>query len=320
MKPNTYGAAGVDVARSDRFVDFIKSFNSPAVSKTIGGFSGAFEVDPLRYRHPVFMTTTDGVGTKILIAREMGTFDTIGIDLVAMCVNDLIVCGADPVSFLDYIACARIDEGVLREVVRGVVAGCEQEGCTLAGGETAELPGMYDEGEFDLAGFAVGIADKDRVLPRREEIREGDLIMALPSVGIHSNGLTLARKVVPNSERALRRELLKPTKIFVPELKPLLETGYVLAAAHVTGGGLLDNFRRVVPDGLLPQFDYRWPVPEIFEAIQRLGRVETEEMHRVFNMGIGIAFVVRADKREAIEAVATKANFETIVIGELIRG
>lgn len=318
MKSHTYAGAGVDVERGDRFVELVKSLGSPAVSRAIGGFSGAFEIDTERYRHPTVLTTTDGVGTKILLAHELRRFDTIGIDLVAMCINDLLVCGADPVSFLDYIACGRIDEGVLREVLLGIVAGCEQAGCTLTGGETAELPDMYGEKEFDLAGFAVGIAEREGLLPKSGEVREGDLIMGLPSAGVHSNGLSLARKVVPKSDRTLRAQLLEPTRIYATELKRLLPTGAVLAAAHITGGGLEGNISRIVPAGLAAKLHFDWKVPEIFSAIMRLGRVEEAEMRRVFNMGIGIALVVHSD--EAPRLSEAGAEFGISEIGVVVRG
>lgn len=320
MKPDTYSGAGVDIDRGDRFVDFIRGLPSEAISRTLGGFSGELEIDSARFPHPVLMTTTDGVGTKLLVASRLGQFDTIGIDLVAMCVNDILVSGAEPLVFLDYIACGRIDEDVLHEVMRGIVRGCEMAGCRLSGGETAELPDMYRNGEFDLAGFAVGVAERGRVLPKSGEIQAGDVIMGLPSVGIHSNGLTLARRIIPENEQALWQELLRPTKIYSSEMRILNESGLLRAAAHVTGGGLSGNLSRVIPQGLRARFDRRWPVPGIFEAIQRLGRVDADEMERVFNMGIGVAFVVAADSVSKISELAAENGFEALVIGELLRG
>ncbi len=320
MKPGSYARAGVDIGRGDRFVEFIKGIRSPAVSKGIGGFSGAFEVDPQRYRHPVFLTTTDGVGTKLLVARSLARMDTVGIDLVAMCVNDILVCGAEPVAFLDYIACGRVDEATLEEIMRGIVTGCELAGCSLSGGETAELPDMYAEGEFDLAGFAVGVVERDNLLPKQRQMREGDLVLGLPSVGIHSNGLSLARKVLPKKETTLWAELLKPTKIYAREMTALAKSGLVLGAAHVTGGGLESNFARILPEGLVGSFDFSWPVPGIFDQIQRFGRIQDGEMRRVFNMGIGIAFVVAARDLAAVERLAVEAEFEILRIGELARG
>lgn len=320
MKTGAYSRAGVDIDRGERFVDFIKALPSEAVSKSLGGFSGELEIDLRRFPHPVLMTTTDGVGTKLIVAQRLGRYDTVGIDLVAMCANDLLVSGAEPLVFLDYIACSRIDENVLQALVRGIVTGCELAGCRLSGGETAELPDMYREGEFDLAGFAVGVAERGKVLPRLAEMNEGDVIMGLPSVGIHANGLSLARKVVPERERTLWEELLRPTKIYSREVRALCETGLVLGAAHITGGGLDGNFRRIVPSGLTAQFHYRWSVPEIFDAIQRFGSVAEEEMRRVFNMGIGIAFVVSPGSVSEIARVASDSGFEVLTIGELSRG
>lgn len=320
MKGGSYTGAGVDIGRGDRFVGFIKGIDSPAVSKAIGGFSGAFEVDPKRFRHPVFMTTTDGVGTKILVARRLGRYDTIGIDLVAMCVNDILVCGAEPIAFLDYIACGRIDEGVLGDVVKGIVAGCEEAGCSLSGGETAELPDMYGEGDFDLAGFAIGAAEREKVLPRTARMQAGDVVMALPSVGIHSNGFSLARKAIPESETALWEELLRPTKIYAREMRALAASGSVLGAAHITGGGLVGNLMRILPAGLVPQLDFRWPRPEIFTAVQEMGGIDEAEMRRVFNLGVGVAFVVPAAEESRIKDIAVEGGFETRVIGELVCG
>ncbi len=320
MSAKSYAGSGVDIERGERFVEYIKGMRSQAISPAIGGFAGAFEVDPVRFPHPVFLTTTDGVGTKILVARRLKRYDTIGIDLVAMCVNDILVAGALPVSFLDYIACGRIEESILHEVMKGIVHGCELAECSLSGGETAELPDMYREEEFDLAGFAVGVANRDRLLPKTSEIAQGDLIMALPSAGIHSNGLSLARKVIPAAENDLMSELLKPTRIYTKEMRALLDTHALLAAAHITGGGLHGNLSRVLPEGLSPTFNFRWHVPEVFSAIQRFGKIDTEEMHRVFNMGVGIAFVVHpADKPKVLEAAAS-GGFEVLTIGELIRG
>ena len=266
------------------------------------------------------MTTTDGVGTKLLVARRIGRFDTVGIDLVAMCVNDILVSGAEPLLFLDYIACGRIEESVLHEVMRGIVQGCEIAGCRLSGGETAELPDMYREGEFDLAGFAVGIAERERVLPKTAQMKHGDVVMGLASVGIHSNGLSLARKAIPEKETGLWEELLRPTKIYSREMRILSESGLLRGAAHVTGGGLAGNLSRIVPPGLLARFDRSWPIPEIFAAIQRFGEVDDEEMRRVFNMGIGVAFVVAQDEVSKISRLAMENGFEPLVIGELTRG
>jgi phosphoribosylformylglycinamidine cyclo-ligase len=313
----TYREAGVDIERGDRFVDFIKSIRSKAVDGGIGGFSSALPIDALGLRSPVLMTTTDGTGTKLLVARKLGRYDTIGIDLVAMNVNDLVVCGARPVVFLDYIACGSIDETRMHDVMRGIVKGCEIAGCSLGGGETAEMPDLYGPDDMDLAGFAVGFAEKDGVLPRKAEIRAGDLILGLASSGIHSNGLSLARKIVPESDAATWGEMLTPTLIYVREMLALLATGKLLAAAHITGGGLYGNLRRVIPDALQPRFDFAWKVPRIFHTIQSLGGVSDEEMRRVFNLGIGIAMIARPGDLDALHEAGRSVGAEVLRIGEL---
>ncbi len=313
----SYREAGVDIDRGDRFVDFIRSIRSPAVDGGIGGFSSAIPLEALGMRSPVLMTTTDGTGTKLLVAKALGRWDTIGIDLVAMNVNDLVVCGARPLVFLDYIACGRIDEGRLHEVVRGIVKGCEMAGCTLGGGETAEMPDLYAADELDLAGFAVGFAEKDGVLPRKAEIRRGDLLLGLASSGIHSNGLSLARKLIPADDRAGWEELLVPTRIYVREVLALAATGKLLAAAHITGGGLAGNLQRVIPDGLSPRLDFSWPVPPIFTRIQSLGGISDGEMRRVFNLGVGIALVAHPGDEACLRAAAATAGADLLQIGEL---
>ena len=313
----TYREAGVDIDRGDRFVDFIKSIRSRAVDPGIGGFSSALPLDSLGLTSPVLLTTTDGTGTKILVAKALGRYDTIGIDLVAMNVNDLLVCGARPVTFLDYIACGKIDETRLHEVMRGIVKGCELAGCSLGGGETAEMPDLYAADDIDLAGFAVGLAEKGCLLPRKEEVRHGDLVLGLPSSGIHSNGLSLARKVVPPSERESWEQLLVPTRIYAAEMKALMATGRVLAAAHITGGGLHGNLQRVIPGFLAPRFTFDWPEPPIFDRIRRAGMVGDEEMQAVFNLGIGIALVAHPEDRPALFQAAESRQFTLLDIGTL---
>lgn len=290
MRPKTYQEAGVSIEAGDRFARFIANHPSPAVSRSIGGFAGGFRLDPTTCPDPVVFSTTDGVGTKLLVARALGKFDTIGIDLVAMCVNDLIVNGAKPVQFLDYIAIGHIDADLLETLIQGVIRGCELAECQLAGGETAEMPDVYGPTDFDLAGFAVGVASASQVRPRKEAIRPGDLLLGLPSSGIHSNGLSLARKVLP-IESGLWPELLTPTRIYVRDLVPLFPLDAFKAAAHITGGGLVGNLQRVLPDGLRIELSRDWPRPSIFDAILAAG-VSPDEMERVFNMGIGMVLVV----------------------------
>jgi len=309
-----YSDAGVDINRGDRFVEFIRRIPSPAVDKGIGGFSSVLPLDSLGFRSPVLMTTTDGTGTKLLVARKLGIYDTIGIDLVAMNVNDLIVCGAKPFVFLDYIACGRIHEERMHALMRGIVRGCELAGCRLGGGETAEMPDAYGPDDFDLAGFAVGIAEKDEVLPRREEIRRGDIILGLPSSGIHSNGLSLARKVIPETDLSGWEDLLVPTRIYAREMAILTETHRVLAAAHITGGGLVGNTARVLPEGLFPSFFFDWDEPPVFARLRSAG-VPEEEMRRVFNLGIGVALIVQDHHREELMDAARREGFQLLVIG-----
>jgi phosphoribosylformylglycinamidine cyclo-ligase len=311
---HAYRDAGVDIDRGDRFVEFIKRIPSPAVDRGIGGFSSAFPLDSLGFASPVLMTTTDGTGTKLLVAKKLGIYDTIGIDLVAMNVNDLLVCGAKPIVFLDYIACGRIHEERMHALIHGIVRGCELAGCSLGGGETAEMPDAYGPDDFDLAGFAVGIAEKDAMLPRREEIRRGDVILGLASSGIHSNGLSLARKVIPETDRAGWESLLVPTRIYAKEMSVLTRTRRVLAAAHITGGGLEGNLTRVIPAGLTLRFSFDWEEPPIFAKMRSAG-VPEEEMRRVFNLGIGVALIAHDEHREELQEAAAREGFQLLSIG-----
>ena len=285
------------------------------MSRTIGGFSGAVPLDLRGAREPVLLTTCDGVGTKLLVARELGRYDTVGIDLVAMCVNDLAVCGADPIAFQDYIACGRIDEKILEPVLRGIAAGCELADCPLTGGETAELPDMYAPGDIDLAGFCAGVVDRSSLLPRLGDIREGNAVLAIASSGIHSNGFSLARKVL--DPRTEWDELLTPTRIYVRELRALRATGDVLAAAHITGSGLEGNIPRVLPEGLTADLDYNWPVPAVFGRIQSKAGVSDAEMRRVFNLGLGIVLVAAADAVRRLHRAAESGGFALLEVGRV---
>ena len=321
MPVKSYEEAGVSIDKGDKFASFIGSLKSKAVSRSIGGFAGGIAIDTKKYKNPIMLSTTDGVGTKLMIAQELGIYDTVGIDLVAMSVNDLIVCGAAPQTFLDYIDCGKIHEEVLHQIIKGVVDGCEQAECTLAGGETAEMPDVYGSDDFDLAGFAVGIVDRDKMLPRKKNIRKGDIILGLPSAGIHSNGLSLARKVIDKKDKAGRRELLKPTKIYVKELKKLIAKDNIEAAAHITGGGLTGNLIRTLPKTVKPVFDTTaWEVPEIFKKIQKNGGIDPVEMERVFNMGIGIAMVVKKNNVDDVLSFAKRSKIAIRVIGEIVNG
>ena len=314
MKSHTYAEAGVDVGRGESFAAHIGSLSSSAVASNLGGFAGGMELDLKQWNRPVLLTATDGVGTKLLVAHKLRRYDTVGIDLVAMSANDLLVCGAEPVQFLDYIACGIVNEEILRPVMAGIVRGCELAGCTLTGGETAEMPGMYGEDDFDLAGFALGIVEAEDQLPKHDEMAEGDLLLGIASDGVHSNGFTLLRKGL-RKDSDLWEELLAPTRIYAREMRAIRDL--IFGAAHITGGGMLANISRVVPNGLIPHVSWDWEVPELFARIQRESGIATEEMRRVFNMGAGIVMVARPDRVREIE----QALGEPLVrIGELRRG
>ncbi len=320
MSALDYEKAGVSIRKGDDFAEFIKGIPSKAVSKGLGGFAGGAALDLRGYREPVLLSTTDGVGTKLLVAKKLGRYDTIGIDLVAMSVNDLVVCGAKPLQFLDYIACGRIDEGRLHAVIRGVVDGCEQACCELTGGETAEMPDVYGADDIDLAGFAVGIVERNKMLPKLERMEEGDVLLGMPSAGVHSNGYSLARKAVDPEDAAAWEELLTPTKIYVRELGELISTGRVLGAAHITGSGLQGNVERVVPPGLRPEFSWDWPVPPIFARIREGGGVAEAEMRSVFNMGIGMVVVAKREEAQGLLEIAAAKGIALVRAGELVRG
>ncbi|TVQ39352.1 MAG: phosphoribosylformylglycinamidine cyclo-ligase [Spirochaetaceae bacterium] len=314
-KPHSYRDAGVDIERGDRFARFIAAIDSPAIAESLGGFAGGLPLDLSGYREPLLMSSTDGVGTKLLVAAELGVYDTVGIDLVAMCVNDLLVCGAEPLLFLDYIACGALDESILEPVLRGIVRGCEISGCVLAGGETAELPDMYGPRDIDLAGFAVGIVERSRQLPQRELIRAGDPVLGIASSGLHSNGYSLARRVLPKSCWA---EALTPTRIYAREMGVLRSLSGVRGAAHITGGGLAGNIARVLPDQTTVELNWSWSVPSIFTEIA--AHVTIEEMRRVFNMGIGLAVIVAADAVERVLGAASEHDIALSRIGTVTDG
>lgn len=320
MKPKSYQEAGVDIEKGDAFARYIGSVKSPAVSRGIGGFAGGIEIDTAKYKRPVLLSATDGVGTKLLVAQRLNRFDTLGIDLVAMCVNDLIVCGAEPLVFLDYIATGAINEDQLKQIIDGIIKGCEDAQCVLAGGETAEMPDLYQQSDFDLAGFSTGIVDADRMLPNLDAMNPGDRLFSLPSSGIHSNGLSLARKIVPESRDDLWEQLLEPTIIYVRQLKKIIAEGLISGAAHITGGGLVANTQRILPQGLTPSFLWDWPVPHIFSELQNLGNIETTEMRKVFNMGIGMVLVVPKAKTQDFQNFCEGSLIETRCIGELVHG
>jgi len=309
----TYRDSGVDIDEGDALVERIKPLARrtmrPEVLAGIGGFGGLFEV-PKGYREPVLVVGTDGVGTKLKLAFLAGCHDTVGIDLVAMSVNDVVVCGAEPVVFLDYFATSRLDANEAEQVIRGIAEGCLRAGCALIGGETAELPGFYARGEYDLAGFCVGVVEKSRILDG-SRVKAGDAVIGMASSGLHSNGFSLARKVFEKDLGAhLARELLEPTRIYVKDCLALRDAVDVHAFAHITGGGLPGNLPRVLPDGHRAALRKgSWPVPPIFARIQQAGNLEDAEMLRTFNMGIGMcAIVSRADLPRALGLLAKRGQ------------
>jgi phosphoribosylformylglycinamidine cyclo-ligase len=326
----TYRDSGVDIDRGDTFVEVIKDKLHAQERDNIGLFGGLYDLGGLHYQNPVLVSGTDGVGTKLLLAKMAGLYNSIGIDLVAMCVNDVVTSGARPLFFLDYLATGRLDLTTASEVVDGILSGCRVSGCLLLGGETAEMPGVYGDGDYELAGFTVGIVEKERII-NGKNISEGDLIVGISSSGIHSNGLSLARnalfnvrKYTPNQtvkplKHSLIQELLIPTKIYVSAILDLIDCVPVKGLAHITGGGMYGNIKRVLPEGLDIRIDWGAISPQpIFDLIQRAAGVDEHEMRRTFNMGIGMAVIVAS--RDAGEVVAhLKGNGESArIIGEVL--
>lgn len=322
----TYKQAGVNIDEADSFVQKLKPLvrmtERAEVLSSIGGFSGLFAPRLKGMKKPVLVSSTDGVGTKLIIADLLKKYDTIGIDLVAMNVDDVVVVGAEPLFFLDYIACGKLDKNQLLEVVRGIVRGCREANCALIGGETAELPGLYEPGKWDLAGFCVGIVDADKVIDGCH-CRAGDKVIGLASSGLHSNGYSLVRRVFSEEEIKSQwgKELLKPTKIYTPVILEALKKIKIKAMAHITGGGFYDNIPRVIPEGLQVVIKKgSWLVPSIFQEIQRRGEVAEREMFRTFNMGVGFVVVCSAKEAEAALKLFQKLGQKAWVIGELVRG
>jgi phosphoribosylformylglycinamidine cyclo-ligase len=331
----TYRDAGVDIDEGDRLVDLIKPLARPTlrpeVLAGIGGFGGLFALDVKKYRDPVLVAGTDGVGTKLKLAFLTGRHDTVGIDLVAMSVNDVAVTGAEPLFFLDYFATGKLRAEQAAQVVKGIAEGCRQAGCALIGGETAELPGFYADGEYDLAGFAVGVVERDRILDGRK-VRPGDALLGVASTGLHSNGYSLARKVLlerhalsdrpPELDgRTVGEALLEPTRIYARDILALLERTPVHALAHITGGGLPGNAPRNLPDGTRAVIRAgTWPVPAIFGLIEREGAVPRDEMYRTFNMGLGLVIALPAASAEAARAVLAGRGLPSWVVGAVEPG
>jgi len=327
--PLTYRDAGVDIDAADELVEAIKPLASSTQREGclggLGGFGALFEI-PKRYRNPVLVSGTDGVGTKLKLAFELDRHDTIGIDLVAMCANDVLVQGAEPLFFLDYFATGQLAAGTAQAVISGIAEGCRQAGCALIGGETAEMPGMYSAGEYDLAGFCVGVVEKERVLDGRT-IRPGDVVIGLASSGPHSNGYSLIRHVLERSgsklsqrlaDRSLGDWLLAPTRIYVKPVLELLARCDVRSIAHITGGGLPGNLVRVLPDGCRARISRdAWQLPAIFSWLQSTGNIEASEMFRTFNCGIGLTLAVAPEDADATRAFLEERGEHATVIGHI---
>jgi len=335
-RPNglTYAQAGVDIdagaALVERIKPLAKSTRRAGAEASLGGFGALFDLRAAGYEDPLLVTTTDGVGTKLKVAIETGIHGTVGIDLVAMCVNDLLAQGAEPLMFLDYFATGKLDVEAAATVVAGIAEGCRQAGCALVGGETAEMPGMYAEGDYDMAGFCVGAVDRDKVLPRMADQKPGDILVGLGSSGPHSNGYSLVRRIVERSGLAwdapapfedgktLAQALLAPTRIYVKTVLPHLKAGRIKGLAHITGGGLIENPPRAIAEGLVAKFDWdAWLLPPVFAWLQEVGGVSDHELRRTFNCGVGLMLIVDPhDLADVLEGLVRESE-DAFVIGEL---
>ncbi len=321
-KKFSYKDAGVDIEQGNELVKRLKksvaNTHRDGVMGGLGGFGALFDLGSLNYKHPVLVSGTDGVGTKIKLAIENNMHDSIGIDLVGMCVNDLIVQGADPLFFLDYFACSSLDVDVAENVINGIAKGCSLAGCSLIGGETAEMPGMYQSGDYDLAGFCVGVVEKDDVITG-QNVSEGDVLIALASSGCHSNGYSLVRKIIDDTNQDLSKKLddktllellIEPTRIYVKQILGLINEVPIKAIAHITGGGLTENIPRVIPDNLSIEIDTKsWELPPIFNWLQEKGNIEQQEMFKTFNCGVGMVVCVsQEDKSNAISQLSNSGE------------
>lgn len=333
MCAKAYKNSGVDIDRANSFVELIKpkvkETLRPEVLGAIGGFGGLFRLDIKKYRNPILVSSTDGVGTKLKIAQMFDVHDTVGIDLVAMSANDIVVQGAEPLFFLDYLSTGRLDVDRSVKIIEGIVKGCQEAGCTLLGGETAEMPGMYAEGEYDLAGFCVGVVEGDELIDG-SSIHVGDKIIGLASNGLHSNGFSLVRKVVfeekkftgeekfPDLGEPLSAVLLKPTRIYVRPILVLTKSFTIRGMVHITGGGFYDNIPRILPYGTQAFIEKgSWPIPTIFSLIQKWGNIEEQEMFRVFNMGVGMMLIVRAEDASEIIVRLENMGEKAYLIGSI---
>jgi phosphoribosylformylglycinamidine cyclo-ligase len=332
--PMTYRNAGVDIDAGNALVEAIKPLARSTARRgadaALGGFGGLFDLRAAGFEDPLLVAATDGVGTKLKLAFNTGIHDTVGIDLVAMCVNDLVVQGAEPLFFLDYLATSHLEADVAAAVVSGIADGCRQAGCALIGGETAEMPGMYGDGEYDLAGFTVGAVERTNVIDG-QNVAAGDILLGLASNGVHSNGFSLVRRVIEHTgvtfdapapfdfRQSLGESLLAPTKIYVKPCLAAIETGGVHGIAHITGGGLLENLPRVIPDGLCARLDkMSWPSLPVFEWIADAGNVSSEEMQRTFNLGIGMVLIVHPDTADQATTVLREHGESIYEIGRII--
>ena len=330
-KPLSYRDAGVNIDAGNEFVEKIKtsvaSTNRPGVMGSLGGFGGLFELPTDRYKQPVLVSGTDGVGTKLKLAIELEKHDTIGIDLVAMCVNDILVLGAEPLYFLDYYATGELNTEIAADVVEGIAEGCRQSNAALIGGETAEMPGMYSKGDYDLAGFCVGVVEKENIIDG-SQVKSGDVMIAIASSGPHSNGYSLVRKIIEVSNADLNdpiadnttlgEALLAPTTIYVKAIHALLDKFNIHSMAHITGGGLLENIPRVLPDDTKAVIDQKsWQLPPVFQWLQKNGNVEINEMYRTFNCGVGMVLITSAEESENIIATLKQQNEHAWLLGTI---
>jgi phosphoribosylformylglycinamidine cyclo-ligase len=321
----SYKKSGVDIEKADVFLELIRASvagtRTRAVLKTKGGFGGLFAPDWKKYKNPVLVSSTDGVGTKLLLAKALGKHDTVGIDLVAMNVNDILCTGARPLFFLDYVACGKLNPPLLRDVVRGIAKGCQLSGASLIGGETAEMPGMYRADDYDLAGFAVGIVEKSKIIDP-SGIKAGDRLLGLASAGLHSNGFSLVRKVFSVKEqKKYARQFLAPTRIYVRPVLDVIENVRVKGIAHITGGAFYKKLTRIVPGGKCFEIDRgAWPVPAIFQEIRKKGRISDREMFTTFNMGIGMVLVVAPKDVPRARAVLKRHRLPSWEIGVVVKG
>jgi len=331
---DAYKKSGVDIELANTIINSVKpmiqSTHIPGVMNDIGNFAGLFSLTQEKIKEPVLVSGTDGVGTKLMIANLMKKHDTIGIDLVAMCVNDILTCGAKPIFFLDYLATGKLEKDKIVAIIQGITDGCKEAGCSLLGGETAEMPGFYPKGEYDLSGFAVGIVERKKIITG-ENIKPGDILIGLASSGLHSNGFSLVRKILLEQEKmnlkevfegfnvSLGEELLKPTRIYVNSILTLMDKCEIKGIAHITGGGFYDNIPRILPKGVaINVYCSNWPKLPIYKLIQDKGQISDKEMYHTFNMGIGLVIVVEPEEKTSVLQILNGAGESAYCIGEVI--